>query len=353
LLLGLDSVVLIAIAVAFAWSMGAHYTGATMGMSYASHSIRAWPALGLMAILALLGATFASHGVELNLGKGVVAASSATVAFAIIIVASGFLLTTALTYVKVPSSTIQILVFAVVGTALAAGLRVNWGLIGSFVVVWALAPVVACGLGFVLTKLMDLFLPGGKIRRDEMENMQPPAIQHDERLSRVTNISVLAVGTRFVSGILVLFGAAASFTMGANDVSNASGVFLMTNTFGVLEAGFIGGIGLAIGALTWGRRLLNRVAFDIVKLDLNMASAAQFAQALVVFVPVVAFGYFTSMNQALVGAMAGAGFARGRQTVQRGTVTGILEGWAIVPISSLVFAFLVAKVVEVAAPALL
>jgi PiT family inorganic phosphate transporter len=161
------------------------------------------------------------------------------------------------------------------------------------------------------------------------------------------------VGTQLVSGILVLFGAAASFTMGANDVSNASGVFLMTNTFGVLEAGFIGGIGLAIGALTWGRPLLNRVAFDIVKLDLNMASAAQFAQALVVFVPVVAFGYFTSMNQALVGAMAGAGFARGRQTVQRDTVIGIIKGWAIGPVSSLAFAFLVAKFVEAAAPALL
>jgi PiT family inorganic phosphate transporter len=310
-----------------------------------------------MAILALLGATFASHSVELNLGKGVVTASSATVTFAIIIVASGFLLTTVLTYVKVPSSTIQILVFAVVGTALAAGLGVNWGLIGSFVVVWALAPVVACGLGFVLTKLMDLFLPGGKARRDEMGNMQPPAIQqkdqHDKRLSNVMNTSAFVVGTQLVSGILVLFGAAASFTMGANDVSNASGVFLMTNTFGVLEAGFIGGIGLAIGALTWGRPLLNRVAFDIVKLDLNMASAAQFAQALVVFVPVVAFGYFTSMNQALVGAMAGAGFARGRQTVQRDTVIGIIKGWAIGPVSSLAFAFLVAKFVEAAAPALL
>jgi len=352
-MLGLDSIVLIVVAVAFAWSMGAHYTGATMGMSFASHSIRAWPALILMALLALLGATFASHSVELNLGKGVIAAGSVTVPFAIVIVTSGFLLTTVLTYVKVPSSTIQILVFAVVGAALAAGVSVNWALIGSFVVVWALAPLIACGLGFVLTKVMDFFLPSGKTRRDEAGNARSDAPPQAAKSPENASVPHSASATLIVSRVLVVFGAAASFTMGANDVSNASGVFLMTNMFGVLEAGFIGGVGLAIGALTWGKPLLNRVAFDIVKLDLNMASAAQFAQALVVFIPVVTFGYFTSMNQALVGAMAGAGFARGRQTVQRSTVIGILKGWAIGPLSSLAFAYVAAKLVEAAAPALL
>jgi inorganic phosphate transporter, PiT family len=346
LLLGLDSLILIAIAVAFAWSMGAHYTGATMGMSYASHSIRAWPALVIMAILALLGATFASHSVELNIGRNVVSASEVTITFAIIIVTCGFLLTTALTYVKVPSSTIQILVFAVVGTALASGFDVNWRIIGSFVLVWALAPLIACGLGFMLTKIMDYALPSGRTVRDSKG-------ESVKTVSPTVTSSAVATGGSIVPKVLVVFGAAASFTMGANDVSNASGVFLMTNLFGVLVAGFIGGIGLAIGALTWGKPLLNRVAFDIVKLDLNMASAAQFAQALVVFVPVVTFGYFTSMNQALVGAMAGSGFARGRQTVQKRTVIGILEGWAIGPLSSLALAFVLAKLVEIIAPSLL
>lgn len=345
-MLGLDSIILIVIAVAFAWSMGAHYTGATMGMSYASHSIRAWPALIIMAILALSGATLASHSVELNLGKDVISASVVTVTFAIIIVACGFLLTTVLTYVKVPSSTIQILVFAVVGTALGSGLAVNWGLVGRFVVVWALAPVIACGLGFIVTKVMDITLPSGKKWRDKNGDIQRGA---EPQLS---SSYALRAGS-IVSRVLVLFGAAASFTMGANDVSNASGVFLMTNLFGVLEAGFVGGVGLAIGALTWGKPLLNRIAFDVVKLDLNMASAAQFAQALVVFVPVITFGYFTSMNQALVGAMAGAGFARGRQTVQKKVVIGILEGWAIGPLSSLALAFIITKFIEIVTPNLL
>ena len=66
-----------------------------------------------------------------------------------------------------------------------------------------------------------------------------------------------------------------------------------------------------------------------------MATSAQTVQAIVILVA-VGFGYFTSMNQALIGAMAGTGFARGRQTIQTKTVFGILRGWMIGPAAGLV-----------------
>lgn len=96
---------------------------------------------------------------------------------------------------------------------------------------------------------------------------------------------------------------------------------------------------MAIGALTWGRRILRTVAFDVVKMDLTMASAAQGVQALVVLAAVTQ-GLFTSMNQALIGAMAGTGLARGRETVQRKQIFAILRGWLIGPLSGLVLAFI-------------
>jgi PiT family inorganic phosphate transporter len=65
--------------------------------------------------------------------------------------------------------------------------------------------------------------------------------------------------------------------------------------------------------------------------------------ALVVFVAVTQ-GLFTSMNQALVGAMAGTGLARGRQTVHRATLLGILKGWAISPVSGFALCFVLDKV---------
>jgi len=218
--------------------MGAHYTGATMGMSYASHSIRMWPALILMAILTILGATFASHNVELNVGQNIVGSTQVTVTAAIIIVATAFFLTTILTYVKIPSSTIQILVFAVVGVALAYNLPIHWSLIGWLVVTWAIAPLAACALGYLLTHVIDRFSANTTVGLARGESQGGSNVKEKEVKSKLLTLSKT----------LVLFGAAASFTMGANDVSNATGVFLLTHLFGEV-AGLLGGIGLAVGHL--------------------------------------------------------------------------------------------------------
>lgn len=311
------TILLVVVVLAFAWSMGAHYTGACMGMPYASGSIRMWPALVLMAVLTFFGATLASHHVEITVGHGIIDAQKVTLAAALVIVAAAFLLTTVYTYLRIPTSTIQILVFCVVGTGLAAGIPIHWAMVLHLAVLWVLAPPAACALGYVFTHLIDAMAPGAK------EN---------------------SGGRNVLPVLLVVVGAAASFTMGANDVSNATGAFLMTHLFGVLTAGVIGGIGLAIGVVTWGQPLLKKVAFDIVKVDLAMASAAQLVQAAVVFTAAT-FGYFTSMNQALVGAMAGTGFARGRQTVQWPQVYGILRGWAIGPVSGLILGFVITRAV--------
>lgn len=149
--------------------------------------------------------------------------------------------------------------------------------------------------------------------------------------------------------LLVLVGMAASFTMGSNDVSNATGALLMTHLFSVWGAGILGGIGLLIGVLTWGRPLLKTVAFDIVHVDLTMATAAQLVQALVVFVAVL-FGFFTSMNQALVGAMTGAGLARGQERIQWKTVSNIVRGWLVGPPSALALGFLLAHLAVLIRP---
>jgi PiT family inorganic phosphate transporter len=126
--------------------------------------------------------------------------------------------------------------------------------------------------------------------------------------------------------------------MGANDVANATAVLLSAHLATPEGAALIGGAGLALGVLTWGRPLLRRLAFDVVRLDFAMATAAQAVQAVVVLTA-VAFGYFTSMNQALVGAMAGAGLARGRQTIDRRVTVGILRGWLIGPAAGFALAF--------------
>ncbi len=308
--------VLVVLAVAFAFSMGAHYTGACMGMPYALGRITARRALLIMAPLSFGGAAVASHRVAHTVGFDLID-HPLRVPAEVIVLAVALALTSAFNRLRVPTSTIQILVFTVGGVALGVGTAVRWGTVSVLILLWVLAPVIACGLGFGLTRLLD-------------------------RVLRTTRIP------RFLPLVLVAVGAGASFSMGANDVANATGALVGTRTVGSLPAGFLGGAALAAGVLVWGRPLLEKVAFDIVTVDEAMATAGQLVQAAVVLLA-VGFGLFTSMNQALVGAMAGTGLARGGHTVHAATLAGIGRGWIAGPAAGIGLGYTITRVVSVVA----
>ncbi|HMK63807.1 MAG TPA: inorganic phosphate transporter [Acidimicrobiales bacterium] len=325
---------LVAVALAFAVSLGAHYTGACMGMPYALRTVSAWQALTIMAPLTLLGAALASHAVEHTVADRFTTRPLGVEA-EIVVVGVAFAVTALYNRLRVPTSTIQILVFSLAGTALGAGVGVRWDTVGLLAVVWVAAPLVAFGLGFGLTQVLDRL----RIVRQEIE---AAATSAPDRYSSARSSS-----SALLAAALVVVGAAASFTMGGNDVANATGSLVATHTFSPLVAGTVGGAAMAAGVLSWGRPLLTRVAFDIVTLDRPMATAAQAVQAVVVLLA-VGFGFFTSMNQALVGALAGTGVARGRQAVHRSTLTAILRGWLVGPTAGIVVALVVSKLVEAA-----
>jgi PiT family inorganic phosphate transporter len=348
------TVLLLILAVGFAFTIGAHYTGACMGMPHALGAVTARQALLIMAPLALAGAALASHGVEQTVGSGLTVRPLSLSALAIV-VGAAFGLTMLFNRSAVPTSTIQILVFTVVGVALAARAGVAWGAIGLLAVTWVAAPLAAVGLGYLLTRVLDL------IPATQVHPCPPPqaasagqASKRSAPLSRAARAQAssadkpaeppgpsIAQAGSLLAAALVVVGAAASFTMGANDVANATGPLVGAGLYSPLTAGLIGGAGLAAGVLIWGKPLLSKMAFDIVTVDRPMATAAQLVQAIVVLVA-VSFGLFTSMNQALVGGMAGAGLARGQDAVHASSLYGILRGWLIGPGAGLTAGFLIA-----------
>jgi PiT family inorganic phosphate transporter len=265
-----------------------------MGMPYALSAVRARTALALMAPLALAGAALASTKVAGTVGRNLIGATPTRLG-ELVVVAVAFAATAAFNRLRIPTSTIQILVASVVGTAVAASAGVRWETIGKLALVWVLAPFAAAALGFAGSKALAGIGGGSSL-----------------------------------GGALVAVGCLASFTMGANDVSNASGALVGADVLGAHAAGLVCGAGLAAGVLITGRPLLERVAFDIVDVDRTTAAAAQFVQAAVVLVA-VSFGLFTSLNQALVGGMAGAATARGREAVHTSTLLAIARGWVTGP----------------------
>jgi inorganic phosphate transporter, PiT family len=225
----------------------------------------------------------------------------------VIVVGVAFGLTSQFNRLRIPTSTIQILVFSVVGAGLAANVGIQWRHISELAAIWLCAPIFAAGAGYGLTKLLDL-VPATRVGATPIG----PDLAGAPALTGVGATETTSIPVR---------GAAPPATAGRG-----------------LAVSLAGGFGLAAGVLTRGRPLLRRVAFDIVTVDRPMATAAQLVQATEVL-SAVTLGFFTSMNQALVGAMTGAGMARDRRSVPASIFFGILRGWVIEPGAGIALAY--------------
>ncbi len=288
----------------FGWTIGSHYTGAVMGTAFGAQLITPRRATLLIAVCVLLGATLESHNVVKTVGTGVIAGKDMSVFGAMIMMLTAALVTAANTWLKLPVSTSQLAIFSVVGAAMAMQAEVFWSTtLLALAVTWVGTPIVGTVFGFAITRLMDRFMRGASEQR-----------------------------RGFVRWILILVCCYAAYTLGCNNTGNAVGVFYGTGAIpSRMLAGFIGGIVMAIGALTWGRPLLEKVGLHIVRLDLNSAVGAQLAQGLTAHIA-ASMGYPTSMNQAMIGGIAGAGLARGIQAIDRKALKEIVISWFFTPV---------------------
>jgi len=292
----------------FGWTIGSHYTGAVMGTAFGAKLIKPRNATILIAIFVLLGSTLESHNVVTTVGTGVIEAKYMTIFGAMIMMLTAALVTAANTWLKLPVSTSQLAIFSVVGAAMGMKAQVQWETtILALAITWVGTPIVGAILGFVLTKVMD--------------------------------ISILKKFEKTKKYLLIIVCCYAAYTLGCNNTGNAVGVFFGTGAIkSKMLAGFIGGIVMAIGALTWGRPLLEKVGLHIVSLDINSAVGAQLAQGITAHIA-ASLGYPTSMNQAMIGGIAGAGLARGIKAINMKVMKDIVISWFLTPVIGGIVAF--------------
>ncbi len=282
----------------FGWTIGSHYTGAVMGTAYGAKILNIKSATLLIAIFALLGATFQSHGVIKTVGSGIIPMEYLTPFRAMIMMLNAALVTAVNTWLKLPISTAQLACFSIVGVGLAIDAPISWKhTMLPLAITWVGTPLVGCILGFIFTKTI------GGVNAKKLET--------------------------FKKFVLIIACCYASFTLGANNSGLAVSVLYGSGVLkSLLFAGFIGGVVVAIGALTWGRPLLEKVGLHIVQLEINSAIGAQLGQATTAYIAAL-LGYPTSMNQAIVGAIGGAGLARGVKYIQIKVVKEIVINWFV------------------------
>lgn len=163
-----------------------------------------------------------------------------------------------------------------------------------------------------------------------------------------------------LSTLLLISLCFSAFAFGANDLANATGVFVTpteimvgkpTHTTMFLLS-LLGSFFIAIGGLMWGYKVITTAAYGVTKLDPLTGFSAEFSNATAVFlfttVPgwLTGFGIPISTTHSSIGSIIGAGLAAGGlKNIHRTTTVKIVLFWAItIPCAMLISAGLFAFV---------
>lgn len=306
------------------WNIGSNDAANAMGAPVGGRVISYRQAISIMILFVLLGAVLEGWKVMETVGSGIVsnpAMGNPLVEYkgvaVIALLAAGAWVTTATT-LKLPVSTSQSIVGSVVGAGLllsyldlpSSGTAVEYGALGNIGLAWVLTPIAAAIFAYIA-----YHAAGPPLRR----------ISSPTTLTKVWGVLVVSTG------------AFAAYSLGANDVGNATAmVYVVTGggeggiAWTQQVIGLFGGVALSVGALTYSRRVMETVGTGITRLDPATAFAAQFGAALTVWI-FTQFGIPVSTSQAIVGGVAGAGLVKGTAAVSKGKLGEIGVAWVLTP----------------------
>jgi len=98
----------------------------------------------------------------------------------------------------------------------------------------------------------------------------------------------------------------------------------------------LGGLSIAVGALTYSRNVMHTVGKSIVKLDAFSAFIAVIAHSVTVHIYAI-IGVPVSTSQAIVGSILAIGFIKGIQTINFIKLTEIFIAWILTPVIGMLF----------------
>ncbi|MCK9531956.1 MAG: inorganic phosphate transporter [Gammaproteobacteria bacterium] len=287
-----------------------------------------------------------------------------------------------------PVSTTHTIVGAVVGFA-AVGIgveAVHWEKIGSIVASWVVSPVMAGIVGFALFRSVQVLIleADNPLRAAKrwvpmymfiaafvvglvtlQKGLKHVGLEIDTTetyllslgfgalLMGIGNLAIMRMrldpkadidfhyaNVEKVFGVLMLVTACATaFAHGSNDVANAVGP--MAAVIGVAQTGLVngttamppwilvvGGIGIVVGLVTFGQKVMGTVGSGICELTPSRGFAATLSAAgTVVFAS--AAGLPISTTHTLVGGVLGVGLARGIAALNLEVVRNIFMSWVV------------------------
>ncbi len=294
------------------WSLGANDSANVFGTAVASGVVKFRIAATITAIFVILGAVL--QGIDGMHTLGGLTAQDLNSAFVSSLAAA--LTVTVMTYLCLPVSTSQAVVGAILGIGLALQQAINWGSLQKVVLCWVGTPIGAMIMSILLYKSFQFILNRMKL-----------------------NIMML---NALIKWGLLISGAYGAYALGANNVANVTGVFAEAGLITVRWATIVGSLSIAIGAVTFSKRVMLTVGGGLVKLDAFSAFIAVLSEAITVHI-YAEVGVPVSTSQAIVGAVLGIGMVVGARSVNNRTLFNIVIGWLSTPLIAGLVAFLMMK----------
>ncbi len=300
------------------WNIGANDTSNCVGTSIGCGLISFRNAVVLVSVFALLGALLQGQHVMHTIGKGIVKANLSYPAVIIVLTCSGFFVTLA-TFFRIPTSTSQAIVGGVMGIGLALGAEIDFVKLVTIAESWVICPILVMVLAFALMHLVNFILPKFGSRSLLMQHA----------MGRLAILSACYV----------------AYSMGANNAGNAVGPIANLGIFHPKLLLFIGGLSIAAGAVTYGKKVAHTVGSGITRLDIPAAFIAQVSAAFGMhFFSLL--GIPVSTSSAIVGAVVGVGLVKGFKAISAKMVLTILAGWLLTPTLAAAAAYLCFKLIS-------
>ncbi|MBR7184891.1 MAG: anion permease [Clostridia bacterium] len=334
------------------WSLGTNDGANAFGTAVATGVVKYRTAITIIAIFVVIGAFLQGEGnlmkvAELATGNEVMASEAAvqkavaegtadklvlkSAIKAAIVFTCAAVTVFIMSYLKFPVSANQSITGAIVGWGLLhadysdPALRASLlGQLGKFASTWLLNPLGAAIISFAVIKLANKFLI--------------------PRLTRLSNYDKLVkVGYLIAGGF-------ASYSIGMNSSANVTALYYGEVIDGVQTnllssgrvAATIGGIAIAIGVLTYSKKVMMTVGSSIAPLTQIEGFLVIIAMALTIVIMGNTMNIPVSTSQAVVGAVVGAGLTKSWRCVNFGVFKNIAIAWVSSPVGAGLLTYLVA-----------
>ena len=282
------------------WSLGANNAANVFGTAVASRVLRFGTATVLCGIFVLIGALSEGRsGIETIGGLMRQTVDSAT--YSALGAAAAM---TLMTFLRIPASTSQALVGSIIGIGLFTH-GLNLTALPKVIICWLGTPCGAAIVALILYRVLGVALNQAKMTLFEQDVV--------------------------LRGALIVVGCYAAYALGANNVANVTAVYYAAGMLSPVSAALVGGLSIALGAITFSRPLMIAVGRSIVRLDAFSAFVVVLAEAIVVHT-YAWVGVPVSTSQAVVGAVIGAGIAKQASAIRRVAIVRILLGWLATPL---------------------